>query len=273
MASRAGVIDLRDLVMFGSLIALGAADQRHPRRAQQGQLSDDRQARAPRSQPARRDRHRPRDRPVPRDQPPGRRAAHAHAARSDRGPAVHARRTAPGRCWPRSRSRSICASTTPSSSTRSGPISAAMPARRGAARASTGGCRAARSGSSGSTRQPFSPEEDLAVAEGLEGLPISDDGTLAYFGLTGRNSTDDHEVIGYLAPERANFLEYDLTRMINDLAQPDKPVVAVLGDLPLMGGQINQLPARGRCWRRCTSSSTCASSAASRRRSRTTSRC
>jgi ABC-type uncharacterized transport system involved in gliding motility auxiliary subunit len=86
---------------------------------------------------------------------------------------------------------------------------------------------------------PFSPEEDLAVAEGLEGLPISDDGTLAYFGLTGRNSTDDQEVIGYLAPERASFLEYDLTRMINDLARPDKPVVAVLGDLPLMGGQIN----------------------------------
>ena len=87
---------------------------------------------------------------------------------------------------------------------------------------------------------PFSPEEDLAVAEGLEGLPISDDGTLAYFGLTGRNSTDDQEVIGYLAPERANFLEYDLTRMINDLAKPEKPVVAVLGDLPLMGAQINR---------------------------------
>src|SRR5918994_147600 len=87
---------------------------------------------------------------------------------------------------------------------------------------------------------PFSPEEDLAVAEGLEGLPISDDGTLAYFGLTGRNSTDDLEAIRYLAPERANFLEYDLTRMVGDLATPDNAVVAVLGDLPLMGGQVNR---------------------------------
>ncbi len=87
---------------------------------------------------------------------------------------------------------------------------------------------------------PFSPEEDLAVAEGLEGLPISDDGSLAYFGLTGRNSTDDLEAIRYLAPERANFLEYDLTRMIGDLANPDKTVVAVLGDLPLMGAQMNR---------------------------------
>src|SRR5262245_48150191 len=88
--------------------------------------------------------------------------------------------------------------------------------------------------------QPFSPEEDLAVAEGLEGLPLSADGTKAYFGLSGRNSTDDIKVISYFAPERANFLEYDLTRLVNDLANPEKPVVALLGDMPLMGTQFNQ---------------------------------
>jgi ABC-type uncharacterized transport system involved in gliding motility auxiliary subunit len=88
--------------------------------------------------------------------------------------------------------------------------------------------------------QPFSPEEDLAVAEGLEGLPLSGDGTQAYFGLSGHNSTDDIQVISYLAPERANFLEYDLTRLVHDLANPEKPVVGVLGDLPLMGSQFNQ---------------------------------
>ena len=148
-------------------------------------------------------------------------------------------RTAPGRCWPRSRSRSICASTTPSSSAL-GPYFSSHAERVEELLA------AYRRLSGGKVRierldpEPFSPEEDLAVAEGLEGLPISDDGTLVYFGLTGRNSTDDQEVIRYLAPERASFLEYDLTRMIYDLAQPDKPVVAVLGDLPLMGGQINR---------------------------------
>jgi ABC-type uncharacterized transport system involved in gliding motility auxiliary subunit len=88
--------------------------------------------------------------------------------------------------------------------------------------------------------EPFSPEEDLAVAEGLQGLPVNDDGALAYFGLSGRNSTDDSQVIGYLAPERANFLEYDLTKMIYDLSNPDKPVVTVMGDLPIMGGQMNR---------------------------------
>ena len=47
-------------------------------------------------------------------------------------------------------------------------------------------------------------------------------------------------MISYFAPERANFLEYDLTRLVNDLANPEKPVVALLGDLPLMGTQFNQ---------------------------------
>ena len=56
----------------------------------------------------------------------------------------------------------------------------------------------------------------------------------------GANTTDDSEVLAYLAPERADFLEYDLTRMVYDLGNPDKPVVGVLGDLPLMGSQFNQ---------------------------------
>jgi len=91
--------------------------------------------------------------------------------------------------------------------------------------------------------EPFSHAEDLAVAEGLRGLPLGPEGTQAYFGLSGRNATDDLEVIPYLAPERGDFLEYDLTRLVYDLAHPEKPVVAVLGDLPLMGA-----PPRAEPW-------------------------
>ena len=87
--------------------------------------------------------------------------------------------------------------------------------------------------------EPFSPEEDLAVADDIQGIAVGD-GTQFYFGLAGVNSTDDHVAIGYLAPERASFLEYDLTRTVHDLANPDKPVLAILGDLPLRGTQMNQ---------------------------------
>ncbi|NKB49857.1 MAG: ABC transporter [Alphaproteobacteria bacterium] len=87
--------------------------------------------------------------------------------------------------------------------------------------------------------EPFSPEEDLAVSDGLQGLPFDQSGELVYFGVAGTNSTDDADAIGYLAPERSPFLEYDLTRLIHNLANPDKARVAVLSDLPLQGTQFD----------------------------------
>lgn len=88
--------------------------------------------------------------------------------------------------------------------------------------------------------QPFSTEEDLAVSDGLQGLPFDQSGARAYFGISGTNSTDDIDAIGYLAPERSPFLEHDLTRLISNLADPEKPVVALLTDLPMQGTQFDQ---------------------------------
>ena len=86
---------------------------------------------------------------------------------------------------------------------------------------------------------PFSPEEDLAVSDGLQGLPFDQSGELVYFGVAGTNSTDDADAISYLAPERGPFLEYDLTRLVHNLANPDKARVSVLSDLPLQGTQFD----------------------------------
>ncbi len=87
--------------------------------------------------------------------------------------------------------------------------------------------------------QPFSTEEDLAVSDGLQGLPFDQSGARAYFGVSGTNSTDDIDAIGYLAPERSPFLEYDLTRLVSNLAEPEKPVVGLVSDLPLQGTQFD----------------------------------
>ncbi len=87
--------------------------------------------------------------------------------------------------------------------------------------------------------QPFSPEEDLAVSDGIQGLPFDQSGARVYFGVSGTNSTDDVDAIGYLAPERSPFLEYDLTRLISNLADPEKAVVAMLTDLPFQGTQFD----------------------------------
>jgi ABC-type uncharacterized transport system involved in gliding motility auxiliary subunit len=91
--------------------------------------------------------------------------------------------------------------------------------------------------------EPFSPEEDRAAAFGLRGLPYDATGNRGYFGLVGTNTTDDTSTLPFLAPDREAFLEYDLTRLVYDLAHPDKPVVALLDGIGINGGpQSNYRP-------------------------------
>ncbi len=84
--------------------------------------------------------------------------------------------------------------------------------------------------------EPFSDAEDMAVAAGIKGLPINQAGDLGYFGLSAYNSTDDEGLIGFLSPERETFLEYDITKLIHTIADPQKQVVGILSSLPINGG-------------------------------------
>ncbi|MFO1075097.1 MAG: Gldg family protein [Geminicoccaceae bacterium] len=89
--------------------------------------------------------------------------------------------------------------------------------------------------------EPFSTEEDRAVGFGLEPIPTDPTGAASgYFGIAGTNSTDDVDVIPVLSPERESFLEYDLTRMVYNLAHPEKPVVALLSSLPINADPTRQ---------------------------------
>src|ERR1700759_4037598 len=81
---------------------------------------------------------------------------------------------------------------------------------------------------------PFSDAEDRAVAFGLQGVPLDQQGEQVYFGLAGSNSTDDQQVIAFFSPERERFLEYDLTRLIHTLAMPKHTVVGMMSTLPLV---------------------------------------
>ena len=76
--------------------------------------------------------------------------------------------------------------------------------------------------------EPFSPEEDRASGFGLKPVPLDAAGGQGFFGLAGTNSTDDTELIPYLAPEREAFLEYDLTKLIQALSMPKKPLIGLL---------------------------------------------
>lgn len=83
--------------------------------------------------------------------------------------------------------------------------------------------------------EPFSEAEDRAVAFGLQGVPVDQGGELVYFGLAATNSVDEREVIPFFDQSREGLLEYDITRILYNLATPEKPVVGVLTSLPLAG--------------------------------------
>ena len=85
--------------------------------------------------------------------------------------------------------------------------------------------------------EPFSEEEDRAVAYGLRGVPLGlDEGSL-YFGLVGTNSVDDEEVIPFFTTEREQFLEYDVTKLVHNLTKPAQKIVGLLSSLPIEGRQ------------------------------------
>ncbi len=84
--------------------------------------------------------------------------------------------------------------------------------------------------------EPFSDEEDRAVASGLHSVALNGEGEVGYFGLTATNSTDNQKTIDLFHPDREAFLEYDLTKLIYSLANPKRRVVGVITALPLDGG-------------------------------------
>jgi ABC-type uncharacterized transport system involved in gliding motility auxiliary subunit len=83
--------------------------------------------------------------------------------------------------------------------------------------------------------EPFTEAEDRATSSGLTGAP-TDSGDVLYFGLAGTNTIDGKEVIPYFAPEREEYLEYDLTSLIYKLSNPKKPVLGIVSSLPLQFG-------------------------------------
>ena len=82
--------------------------------------------------------------------------------------------------------------------------------------------------------KPFSNEEDKAVEYGLQGAEIMA-GVYGYFGLIATNSTDDEEKIIFFQPDRSPFLEYDLSKIVTNLANPNRRIVGLYTQLPMLG--------------------------------------
>lgn len=101
--------------------------------------------------------------------------------------------------------------------------------------------------------EPFSDVEDRAVGFGLQAVPLGQLGEVGYFGLAATNSTDDQQVIPFFNLERAQFLEYDLTKLIYSLSEPDQPKIGLLSTLPIEGApqmpnMMGMPPQQSRPW-------------------------
>ena len=83
--------------------------------------------------------------------------------------------------------------------------------------------------------EPFSGEEDRAAELGLQPVPLPL-GDVLYLGLSGRNENGRQAAIPLFALDQERFLEYELSRLLHDLARERRPVVGLMSGLPLEGG-------------------------------------
>ena len=81
--------------------------------------------------------------------------------------------------------------------------------------------------------EPFSEQEDRAAEFGLQSVPINQAGDELYFGLAGTNSIDGQEVIPFFQPDKEEFLEYEISKLVHNLAKPEKALIGVYSDLPV----------------------------------------
>ncbi|MDP2141603.1 MAG: Gldg family protein [Gammaproteobacteria bacterium] len=95
---------------------------------------------------------------------------------------------------------------------------------------------------------PFSEEEDLAGEYGVQPVPLTAGGEAVFFGLVAVDpatvSTEGAEASGgkifktiaLIRPDQEEFLEYEFSKLITQVANPEPPIVGFISGLPIDGG-------------------------------------
>ncbi|MGE7955863.1 GldG family protein [Pseudomonas sp. NPDC089530] len=83
---------------------------------------------------------------------------------------------------------------------------------------------------------PFSEAEDKASEFGLEAVALGQGGAPVYFGLAGIDGQNNAQTIEFFAPDQEALLEYDVSRLVQTLANPKRPTLGLLSSLPADGG-------------------------------------
>ncbi|MDX1490858.1 MAG: Gldg family protein [Pseudohongiellaceae bacterium] len=90
---------------------------------------------------------------------------------------------------------------------------------------------------------PFSEEEDLAAEYGVQPVPVTQGGEEVFFGLVALDpSTLEEgqekvfETIPLIRPDQEEYLEYEFSKLITQVANPEPPIVGVMSTIPIDGG-------------------------------------
>lgn len=92
--------------------------------------------------------------------------------------------------------------------------------------------------------KPDSDAEEWARKYGIAGQPVEMFGPPIYFGLVAVSGKSEG-TLANLDPRTQQMLEYNITRMISNVATPSKPVLGVFSSLPVLGTPRSPYPMPG----------------------------
>jgi ABC-type uncharacterized transport system involved in gliding motility auxiliary subunit len=82
--------------------------------------------------------------------------------------------------------------------------------------------------------RPFTEDEADAIRYGLTGIPISEEEKF-YFGLVVQTQFGVTKTIPFFSPQRQQFVEYDISSLIDNAIRRQKRTIGILSSLPVMG--------------------------------------
>ncbi len=82
--------------------------------------------------------------------------------------------------------------------------------------------------------RPFSDEEEQAIKYGLQRFPMSQEENF-FFGLVVQTQFGVEKSIPFFSPDRQNFVEYDISYLIDTAVTRQKKRVGIMSSLPVMG--------------------------------------
>ncbi|MCX5646587.1 MAG: Gldg family protein [Phycisphaerae bacterium] len=91
--------------------------------------------------------------------------------------------------------------------------------------------------------RPFSQEEEQAMRYGLQRFPITQEESF-FFGLVMQTQFGVEKIIPFFSPDRHNFVEYDISYLIDTAITKQKKKIGIMSSLAVMGQDVSDYMAR-----------------------------